>query len=145
MVQTTVNTSVSKSKATQVVTKFSLSYVRVSTEDKKDYLMGLGVEECGLKPLIKSTYKVLGLITNFTTGEKETKAWKIKGGMTAPQAGRVIHTDFEKGFIRAQTISYENLIDSGSIVNAKNKDLIRSEGKDYIVNEGNVMEFLFNV
>ena len=107
--------------------------------------MGLGVEEGGLKSLIKSTYKLLGLKTYFTTGEKETKAWTIKDGMTAPQAAGVIHTDFEKGFIRAQTISYQNLIDSGSIVNAKNKGLLRSEGKEYIVNEGDVMEFLFNV
>ena len=107
--------------------------------------MGLGVEEGGLKSLIKSTYKLLGLKTYFTTGKKETKAWTIKDGMTAPQAAGVIHTDFEKGFIRAQTISYQNLIDSGSIVNAKNKGLLRSEGKEYIVNEGDVMEFLFNV
>ena len=74
----------------------------------------------------------MGLKTYFTTGEKETKAWTIKDGMTAPQAAGVIHTDFEKGFIRAQTISYQNLIDSGSIANAKTKGLLRSEGKEYI-------------
>ena len=119
--------------------------IELEPEDKKDYLMGLGVEEGGLKSLIKSTYKLLGLKTYFTTGEKETKAWTIKDGMTAPQAAGVIHTDFEKGFIRAQTISYQNLIDSGSIINAKNKGLLRSEGKEYVVNEGDVMEFLFNV
>ena len=103
------------------------------------------VKEGGLSSLIRSTYKLLGLKTYFTTGEKETKAWTIKDGMTAPQAAGVIHTDFEKGFIRAQTISYQNLIDSGSIANAKTKGLLRSEGKEYIVNEGDVMEFLFNV
>jgi GTP-binding protein YchF len=119
--------------------------IELEPEDKKDYLMGLGVEEGGLKSLIKSTYKLLGLKTYFTTGEKETKAWTIKDGMTAPQAAGVIHTDFEKGFIRAQTISYQNLIDSGSISNAKTKGLLRSEGKEYVVNEGDVMEFLFNV
>ena len=119
--------------------------IELESEDKKDYLMGLGVEEGGLSSLIRSTYKLLGLKTYFTTGEKETKAWTIKDGMTAPQAAGVIHTDFEKGFIRAQTISYQNLIDSGSIANAKNKGLLRSEGKEYIVNEGDVMEFLFNV
>ena len=107
--------------------------------------MGLGVEEGGLSSLIRSTYKLLGLKTYFTTGEKETKAWTIKDGMTAPQAAGVIHTDFEKGFIRAQTISYQNLIDSGSIANAKTKGLLRSEGKEYVVNEGDVMEFLLNV
>ena len=119
--------------------------IELEPEDKKDYLMGLGVEEGGLSSLIRSTYKLLGLKTYFTTGEKETKAWTIKDGMTAPQAAGVIHTDFEKGFIRAQTISYQNLIDSGSIANAKNKGLLRSEGKEYVVNEGDVMEFLFNV
>ena len=119
--------------------------IELEPEDKKDYLIGLGVEEGGLSSLIRSTYKLLGLKTYFTTGEKETKAWTIKDGMTAPQAAGVIHTDFEKGFIRAQTISYQNLIDSGSIANAKNKGLLRSEGKEYVVNEGDVMEFLFNV
>jgi len=119
--------------------------IELEPEDKKDYLMGLGVKEGGLSSLIRSTYKLLGLKTYFTTGEKETKAWTIKDGMTAPQAAGVIHTDFEKGFIRAQTISYQNLIDSGSIANAKTKGLLRSEGKEYVVNEGDVMEFLFNV
>ena len=119
--------------------------IELEPEDKKDYLIGLGVEEGGLSSLIRSTYKLLGLKTYFTTGEKETKAWTIKDGMTAPQAAGVIHTDFEKGFIRAQTISYQNLIDSGSIANAKTKGLLRSEGKEYVVNEGDVMEFLFNV
>ena len=119
--------------------------IELEPEDKKDYLVGLGVEEGGLSSLIRSTYKLLGLKTYFTTGEKETKAWTIKDGMTAPQAAGVIHTDFEKGFIRAQTISYQDLIDSGSIAKAKTKGLLRSEGKEYVVNEGDVMEFLFNV
>ncbi len=119
--------------------------IELDLEDKKDYLAGLGVDQGGLSSLIKSTYKLLGLKTYFTTGEKETKAWTIKNGMTAPQAAGVIHTDFEKGFIRAQTISYQNLLDAGSIANAKSKGLLRSEGKEYIVNEGDVMEFLFNV
>ena len=119
--------------------------IDLEPEDKKDYLLGLGVEEGGLKSLIKATYRLLGLKTYFTTGEKETKAWTIKNGMTAPQAAGVIHTDFEKGFIRAQTISYQSLIEAGSIVKAKNKGLLRSEGKEYVVNEGDVMEFLFNV
>ena len=119
--------------------------IDLEKEEKIDYLKGLGVLEGGLSSLIKATYKLLGLKTYFTTGEKETKAWTIIDGMTAPQAAGVIHTDFEKGFIRAQTISYRKLLDCGSIINAKNKGLIRSEGKDYIVCEGDVMEFLFNV
>ncbi len=119
--------------------------IDLDLEEKLDYLNDIGVEEGGLSTLIKATYKILGLKTYFTTGEKETKAWTIRKGMTAPQAAGVIHTDFEKGFIRAQTISYENLIEAGSITKAKNKGLIRSEGKEYIVEEGDVMEFLFNV
>ena len=119
--------------------------IELEADEKRDYLRGLGVKEGGLQSLIKSTYKLLGLKTYFTTGEKETRAWTIKDGMTAPQAAGVIHTDFERGFIRAQTISYGKLKESGSLLNAKNKGLLRSEGKDYIVCEGDVMEFLFNV
>ncbi len=113
--------------------------------ERIDYLQGLGVKEGGLESLIRATYKILGLSTYFTTGEKETKAWTIKKGMTAPQAAGVIHTDFEKGFIRAQTIGYKKLLEAGSVSEARNKGWLRSEGKDYIVNEGDVMEFLFNV
>ena len=119
--------------------------VDLEPEEKVDYLNGLGVNEGGLSSLIRSTYKLLGLKTYFTTGEKETKAWTIKEGMTAPQAAGVIHTDFERGFIRAQTIYYKKLLECGSLLNAKNKGLLRSEGKDYVVCEGDVMEFLFNV
>ena len=95
--------------------------------------------------MIKATYRLLGLSTYFTSGEKETKAWTIYDGMTAPQAAGVIHTDFEKGFIRAQTISYQKLLEAGSLSEARNKGWLRSEGKEYVVNEGDVMEFLFNV
>ena len=119
--------------------------IELGEEERDDYLNGLGVEEGGLISLIKATYRLLGLSTYFTTGEKETKAWTICDGMTAPQAAGVIHTDFEKGFIRAQTISYEKLLEAGSLTEAKNKGWLRSEGKDYIVNEGDVMEFLLNV
>ena len=117
----------------------------MSKNDREDYLDGLGVKEGGLESLIRVTYKLLGLRTYFTTGEKETRAWTIQSGMTAPQAAGVIHTDFEKGFIRAQTIGYEKLLEAGSLSEAKNKGWLRSEGKDYVVSEGDVMEFLFNV
>ena len=113
--------------------------------ERIDYLQGLGITEGGLESLIKATYRLLGLLTYFTTGEKETKAWTITEGMTAPQAAGVIHTDFERGFIRAQTINYKKLLEAGSLNEARNKGWLRSEGKDYIVNEGDVMEFLFNV
>ena len=119
--------------------------VELGIAEQKDYLASLGVNEGGLQSLINATYKLLGLSTYFTTGEKETKAWTIKRGMIAPKAAGVIHTDFEKGFIRAQTISYEKLIEAGSIPEARTKGWIRSEGKEYVVQEGDVMEFLFNV
>ena len=134
-----------KAECVKISAQVESELVDLDIEEKMDYLNDLGVKEGGLSSLIKATYKLLGLKTYFTTGEKETKAWTIRSGMTAPQAAGVIHTDFERGFIRAQTISYENLINSGSIVNAKNKGLVRSEGKEYVVCEGDVMEFLFNV
>ena len=111
----------------------------------REFLSGLGVEEGGLASLIRATYKLLGLRTYFTTGEKETRAWTIKAGMSAPQAAGVIHTDFERGFIRAQTIGYARLLEAGSLAEARNKGWLRAEGKEYIVAEGDVMEFLFNV
>ncbi|MAD68372.1 ribosome-binding ATPase [Synechococcus sp. BIOS-U3-1] len=119
--------------------------VELGEEERKDYLDGLGVNEGGLKSLIRATYRLLGLRTYFTTGEKETRAWTFRAGMTAPQAAGVIHTDFERGFIRAQTIGCEKLLEAGSLAEARNKGWLRSEGKDYEVKEGDVMEFLFNV
>jgi len=119
--------------------------VELGEDERNDYLDGLGVSEGGLRSLISATYQLLGLRTYFTTGEKETRAWTIKSGMTAPQAAGVIHTDFERGFIRAQTIGYGQLLEAGSLAEAKAKGWLRSEGKEYVVAEGDVMEFLFNV
>ncbi len=119
--------------------------IDLGVQERLDYLNGLGVDQGGLQSLIKASYEILGLRTYFTTGEKETKAWTIHVGMTAPQAAGVIHTDFERGFIRAQTIHYKKLLEAGSLVEAKNRGWIRSEGKEYVVKEGDVMEFLFNV
>ena len=119
--------------------------VELGDEETVDYLEGLGVTEGGLQSLIRATYRLLGLRTYFTTGEKETRAWTFKAGMTAPQAAGVIHTDFERGFIRAQTIGWEKLLEAGSLAEARNKGWLRSEGKEYVVDEGDVMEFLFNV
>ena len=119
--------------------------IELGDEERADYLEGLGVSEGGLQSLIRATYNLLGLRTYFTTGEKETRAWTIKAGMTAPQAAGVIHTDFERGFIRAQTIGCQELLAAGSLNEAKSKGQLRSEGKDYVVAEGDVMEFLFNV
>jgi ribosome-binding ATPase len=119
--------------------------IELPEEDKADFLTSLGVEEGGLKSLIRATYTLLGLRTYFTSGEKETRAWTIHAGMSAPQAAGVIHTDFERGFIRAETVAYNDLVTTGSMTAAKEKGLVRSEGKEYIVQEGDVMLFRFNV
>lgn len=119
--------------------------VELPEDERSDFLAALGVEEGGLKSLIRATYELLGLRTYFTTGPKETRAWTIHAGMTAPQAAGVIHTDFERGFIRAETVSYTDLVTSGAMNAAKEKGLVRSEGKEYVVQEGDVMLFRFNV
>ncbi|SBO42974.1 redox-regulated ATPase YchF [Cyanobium sp. NIES-981] len=119
--------------------------IELPEEDRAEFLEGLGVSEGGLQGLIRATYALLGLRTYFTTGEKETRAWTITAGMTAPQAAGVIHTDFERGFIRAQTIGHRQLVEAGSLAEARNRGWLRSEGKEYVVAEGDVMEFLFNV
>jgi hypothetical protein len=114
-------------------------------EDRDAFLRELGVEEGGLKSLIRTTYDLLGLQTYFTTGPKETRAWTITQGTKAPQAAGVIHSDFERGFIRAETVAYEDLVACGSMNAAREKGLLRSEGRDYVVQEGDVMLFRFNV
>lgn len=119
--------------------------VELSSEEKAEFLESLGVTEGGLQSLIKATYELLGLRTYITTGETETRAWTIIAGMKAPQAAGVIHTDFERGFIRVETISYDDLVKTRSMSVAKEQGLVRSEGKDYIVKEGDVMLFRFNV
>ena len=115
-------------------------------EDEKElFLEELGLDSSGLDKLIKSSYKLLGLISFLTTGEMETRAWTIKRGSKAPTAAGKIHTDMERGFIKADTVSYKDLVDSGSVAAAREKGLIRSEGKDYIVEDGDVIVFKFNV
>ena len=119
--------------------------VDLSAAERADFLESLGVTEGGLQSLIRATYELLGLRTYFTTGPKETRAWTITAGMLAPQAAGVIHSDFERGFIRAETVAYDDLVTTGSMNAAKEKGLVRSEGKDYTVQEGDVMLFRFNV
>ena len=114
-------------------------------EEKLDYLASLGATEGGLKSLIKATYELLGLRTYLTTGPQETRAWTIQAGMKAPQAAGVIHTDFERGFIRAETVAFNDLVATGGMQAAKEKGLVRSEGKEYVVQEGDVLLFRFNV
>jgi hypothetical protein len=119
--------------------------IELPEEERGDFLASLGVEEGGLKSLIRATYELLGLRTFLTTGPKETRAWTIKAGMKAPQAAGTIHTDFERGFIRAETVAYNDLVATGSMNAAKEKGLVRSEGKEYVVQEGDVLLFRFNV
>lgn len=115
-------------------------------EEKALFLEELGIKSSGLDQLIKASYKLLNLISLLTAGEDEVRAWTIKDGTKAPQAAGKIHTDFEKGFIRAETIAYDKLMEcDGKLSIAKEKGLIRSEGKDYVVKDGDVMNFLFNV
>lgn len=113
-----------------------------SDEERMEYLKEMGVEKTGLERLIVKAYEVLGLISFLTAGKKEVRAWTVKKGSLAPQVAGVIHTDFEKGFIRAQVIEYEKLIEAGSYVIAKQKGWVRTEGKDYEIKDGDVVEFL---
>lgn len=119
--------------------------VELSESERQDFLATLGVSEGGLKSLIRATYDLLGLRTFFTSGPKETRAWTILRGDKAPQAAGTIHSDFERGFIRAETVAYADLVATGSMTTAKEKGLVRSEGKEYVVQEGDVMLFRFNV
>ena len=114
-------------------------------EDKKEMLEALGLKESGLDTLIKKSYNLLGLMSFLTAGEPEVRAWTIKKGTTAPKAAGKIHSDIERGFIKAEIISYDELIREGSMVQAKEKGLVRQEGKEYIMQEGDIVLFKFNV
>lgn len=119
--------------------------VDMDAEEKMLFLSELGLEHSGLDRLIQKSYHLLGLISFLTAGEKEARAWTIHRGWTAPKAAGRIHTDFERGFIRAQVIAYDDLISCGSMAAARAKGLVRTEGKDYVMQDGDVVEFLFNV
>jgi hypothetical protein len=114
-------------------------------EEKKMFLEDLGIGESGLDKLITASYRLLGLMSFLTAGEDETRAWTIKIGTQAPQAAGKIHTDFERGFIKAEVVNYQNLLDCGSYAGAREKGLVRMEGKDYVVQDGDVILFRFNV
>ena len=114
-------------------------------EDKKEMLEALGLEESGLDKVIKRSYDLLGLMSFLTAGEPEVRAWTIKKGTKAPQAAGKIHSDIERGFIKAEVVSYDDLIREGSMVAAKEKGLVRSEGKEYIMQDGDIVLFKFNV
>lgn len=114
-------------------------------DEREEFVKELGIESTGLDMLIKSSYRLLGLMSFLTAGEKETRAWTIPIGTKAPQAAGKIHTDFEKGFIRAEIVDYQTLLDCGSFNAAKEKGKVRSEGKEYVMQEGDVVLFRFNV
>lgn len=128
-----------------VCAKIESEIAELDGEEKEMFLEELGIEESGLDQLIKASYHLLGLATYFTAGEKEVRAWTFKKGMKAPEAAGIIHSDFERGFIRAETVSYEDLVQAGSMAAAKEQGKVRLEGKEYIVQDGDVIHFRFNV
>ncbi len=136
------NDAIGQGNAMVICAKVEEELVDLSEQERLEYLKEMGVEETGLERLIKAAYKLLGLISFLTAGPKEVRAWTIKKGTKAPQAAGVIHTDFEKGFIRAQVVQYEKLIEAGSYAAAKLKGWIATMGKDYEMKDGDVVEFL---
>jgi ribosome-binding ATPase len=129
----------------RICAQLEAELVELSPEDRVSYLHSLGVESSGVAELIKSAYRLLGLMSFLTAGEKEVRAWTIPRGTRAPQAAGTIHTDIERGFIRAEVVSYDELIRVGSYAAAREQGLLRLEGKDYIMQEGDVVHFRFNV
>ena len=125
--------------------KIESELAELPAEDRADFLASLGLESAGLDRLIQASYKLLGLETYFTAGEQEVRAWTIHRGNTAPKAAGVIHTDFERGFIKADTVGYDDFVSLGGWKGAREKGAVRSEGKEYVVHDGDVMLFKFNV
>jgi len=128
-----------------ICAKLESELAELEGEELQQYIQELGLQDTGLNKLIQESYRVLDLITFLTSGPKESRAWTIKKGAKAPQAGGKIHTDFEKGFIKAEVINWKKLLDAGGEVPAKEKGLIRLEGKEYIIQDGDVMVFKFSV
>ncbi len=135
----------SGSEAVAISAKIEAELAELSPEDAKEYLASHGVDESGVGRLIRAAYHLLGLRTYLTAGEKEARAWTIHAGDTAPQAAGVIHSDFEKGFIKAETVAYDDLVKHGSMSAAREAGVVRQEGRDYVVKDGDVMLFKFNV
>lgn len=125
--------------------KIEEEMAELDDDERKIFLEELGLEESGLDKLVKASYRILGLISFLTAGPKETRAWTIKAGTKAPQAAGKIHSDFERGFIRAEVVNYDHLVECGSYNAAREKGLVRLEGKDYVVQDGDVVLFRFNV
>ena len=134
-----------KAGALTICARIEEEISQLSPEEKQDFLTEMGIGESGLDKLVKECYSLLGLISYLTAGPKEVRAWTITRGTKAPQAAGKIHTDFEKGFIRAEIVNYDTLMEHGSMAACKEKGLIRSEGKDYVVQDGDIVLFRFNV
>jgi ribosome-binding ATPase len=128
-----------------ICAKIEEEIAQLEESEKKDFLSELGLSESGLDRLIKTSYKLLGLISYLTAGPQEVRAWTITRGTKAPQAAGKIHSDFERGFIRAEIVAYDDLMKSGTYALAREKGLVRSEGKEYVMQDGDVTLFRFNV
>ncbi len=139
------NAKADESQVLPICAELEAEIASLDKEEKEMFLAELGVEKGGLDLLIQRSYDLLGLISYLTAGTPEVRAWTIRKGTKAPQAAGKIHSDFEKGFIRAEVISFENLMENGSLAAAREKGLIRSEGKEYVMKDGDVVHFLFNV
>lgn len=137
--------SAENSEVIPACAKIEAEIAELEDEEKREFLEDLGLQQSGLDRLIRAGYRLLGLITFFTAGTPEVKAWTVKQGTKAPQAAGKIHTDIERGFIRAEVTSYDDLMASGTQLIAKEKGLVRLEGKDYVVQDGDVVYFRFNV
>jgi GTP-binding protein YchF len=132
------------SKVVMISAKIEEELSEFDEEEKAAFMEDLGISESGLDQLIKEAYSLLGLCTYFTAGEKECRAWTFKKGMKAPQCAGIIHTDFEKGFIKAETYAYDDLIKYGTPLKVKEAGKVRLEGKEYVVQDGDIMLFRFN-
>ena len=128
-----------------VCAKLEAEIAELDDSEKKEFLDGMGIAESGLDRLIRASYALLGLISFLTSGEDECRAWTITQGTKAPQAAGKIHTDFERGFIRAETVAFGDLKACGTMAAAREKGLIRSEGKEYVMKDGDIVLFRFNV
>jgi GTP-binding protein YchF len=140
-----VKTSGERAEVVPFSAKIEAELAELPPADRADFLSSLGLESAGLDRLIRAGYKLLGLETYFTAGEQEVRAWTIHRGDTAPRAAAVIHTDFERGFIRAETVSYDSFVGNEGWKGAREKGVVRSEGKEYVVQDGDVLLFRFNV
>lgn len=142
-----VNDFANKEQAEVIVVsaKIEEEIAELDQEEKEMFLEELGIEESGLDQLIRASYDLLGFGTYFTAGEQEVRAWTFRKGMKAPEAAGIIHTDFERGFIRAETVSYDDLMNGGTMAQARENGKVRLEGKEYIVKDGDVIHFRFNV